>query len=78
MQPALHIRTLVLPGNRVEVTAPELQEGEAIEVFLVRPEAQVPLVSSLQIIESLKGHRLFQDASEVSRRLNEERDSWDR
>jgi hypothetical protein len=79
MQAALHIKTKVLPGNKIEVTAPELKEGDAIDVFLVLPEPPAsPRRSALEIIRSLHGHRLFQSAEEVDRHRQEERDAWDR
>jgi hypothetical protein len=38
----LHIKTKVLPGNRIEVTAPELIEGEGVEALLTLPRAAAP------------------------------------
>lgn len=79
MQAALHLKTRVLPGKRVELTAAELKEGETVDVFLVLPEAPpAPRRSALEVIQSLQGHRLFQTPEEVDRYLQEERDSWDR
>jgi hypothetical protein len=37
MQPALHITTKVLPGNRVEVQLPDGVEGQDVDVFIVLP-----------------------------------------
>jgi hypothetical protein len=74
MQPAVHIRTRVLPGRKIEVLAPDFTEGEDVEVILTRP-AGATLNSALQIIEFLNGHRMHSDATEVSTRLREERDS---
>jgi hypothetical protein len=37
MQPALHITTKVLPGNRVEVQLPSGSEGQEVNVFIVLP-----------------------------------------
>jgi hypothetical protein len=79
MQPALHLKTTVLPGNKIEVTATELKVGETVDVFLVLPESTSPPGrSALEIIRSLGGHRLFQSPEEVDRYLQEERDSWER
>ena len=39
MQSALRTRATVLPGKRVEVSAPELREGETVEVIVVLPSA---------------------------------------
>ena len=79
VQTALHVKTVVLPGNKIEVTAAQLREGDPVDVFVVLPEAPlIPRRSALEIIESLKGHRLFQTPEEVDRHLQEERDSWER
>ncbi len=79
MQTALRMTATVLPGNKIEVTAPELREGEDVDVFLVLPQAPpIPRRSALEIINSLKGHRAFQSSAEVNAYLREERDSWDR
>ena len=78
MQSALHITTKVLPGNKIEINAPELPEGTSVEVFLVVPTPpNPPRRSALEIIDSLKGHRLFETAEEADRYLQEERDSWE-
>ena len=41
MASALHKHATVQPGNRIEVTAPELDEGEAVELFIVPTGAPV-------------------------------------
>lgn len=76
MQTALRVTATVLPGNKIEVTAPELREGETVDVFEVNPSS--PRHSALEIIHGLKRHRLFQSPEEVDTYLQEERDSWDR
>jgi len=79
MQPALHMTTKVLPGKRIEITAPELNEGDLVEVFLIAPgQSDEPPRSALEIIESLRGHRLFQTPEEVDKYLEAERDAWER
>ena len=79
MENALHIKTTVLPGHRIEVASPHLKEGAPVDVFLVMPEyGDVSRGSALEIIRRLKGHRLFQSPEEVDRHLKEERDAWDR
>jgi len=79
MGTTLHVRTSVLPGNRVEVTAPQLKEGQAVDVFVIaRDDAKGPTPSALDVIKDLKGHRLFQTPEEVDRYLQEERNSWGR
>ncbi len=79
MQNALCVITKVQPGNKVEITAPELVEGENVEVIVMLPETSTrPHRSALDIIKSLKGHRLFKTSAEVDRHIREERDAWDR
>jgi hypothetical protein len=75
----LRMQTTVLPGHRVEVSAPELPEGTRVEVLIVPAATAQPCRrSALEIIESLHGHRLFQTPEDAQRHLHEERDAWDR
>jgi hypothetical protein len=79
MNAAYHTTTTVLPGHKIEITAPELAEGQQVQVVVISTApAKKTGPSALDIIESLKGHRLFQSPEEVDRYINEERDSWDR
>jgi hypothetical protein len=79
MEAALRVSTTVLRGNKIEITAPGLKEGESVDVF-VFPAASghSPHCSALEIIESLKGHRLFPTVEEVDHYLRQEREAWDR
>ena len=78
MESSLHISTKVLPGSRIEIVDSTLQEGDAVDVFLIvnKPIARKQQ-SALEIIHSLRGHRLFQTPEEVDGYLREERESWD-
>ena len=83
MREAIHVTAHVGPGHRIEIDAPELAEGEAVDVFIVRqPAAQAAEAPKgrpiLEILASLGGHRLFQTAEEADAFLQSERDSWDR
>jgi hypothetical protein len=80
MQIILRLETTVLPGNRLEVTAPELPEGAKVEVTVVVPEQQKRVrVSTLEFLATLPpGPLMFKTAEDVNRYLQEERDSWDR
>lgn len=42
MQTALRMETTVLPGHRLEISAPELLEGAKVEVIVVLPEKRAP------------------------------------
>jgi hypothetical protein len=80
MQTALRLETTVLPGHRLEVSAPELPEGAKVEVIVVllgKPEPRFG--SALEFLESLPpGPRAFKTWEEYEQHLQEERDSWDR
>jgi hypothetical protein len=79
MESALHVSTTVLRGNKIEIEAPGLKEGDPVDVFVFPAEsAQSPRTSALDIIESLKGHRLFPSVEDVDRYLRQEREAWDR
>ena len=42
MQTALRMETTILPGHRLEVSAPELPEGAKVEVIVILPEQPKP------------------------------------
>ena len=77
MQKALHIRTTVLPGGRIEIVDQELPVGEAVEV-VISPAPTRSARSAWQIISEGQGQRLFKTAKEVDDYIAEERASWDR
>jgi hypothetical protein len=80
MQSALRLETTILPGHRLEITAPELPEGARVEVIIVLPEpSPSPRRSMLDFLATLPpGPLLFQTAQEANRYVQEERDSWER
>jgi hypothetical protein len=80
MQTALRLETTVLPGHRLEVSAPELPEGAKVEVIVVLPESPGPQrTSMLEFLESLPpGPRAFPTWEEYERHLREEKDAWER
>ena len=77
MQKALHIRTTVQPGGKVEIVDQELQEGENVDV-IISPAPTASTRSAWQIISEGPEQRLFKTAKEVDDYLAEERASWDR
>jgi hypothetical protein len=46
MQTALRLETTILPGHRLEISAPELPEGARVEVIVLWPEQPKPRVRS--------------------------------
>jgi hypothetical protein len=79
MQTTVHLQTTVLPGNRVEFSAPELPEGAQVEVTVIVPDRPRPRISMLEFVKTLPpGPRAFDTWEEYERFLQEEKDSWDR
>ena len=77
MERALHIRTKVMPGGKVEIVDQELTEGENVDV-VISPSPAPTGRSAWQIISEGPGQRLFKTAKEVDDYIAEERASWDR
>lgn len=80
MQPALRTQTTVLPGNRIEVTAPQLPEGSRVEVIVVLAEqTKLRRPSMLEFLETMPpGPRAFRTWEEYEQHLREEKDAWER
>ena len=77
MQKALHIRTTVQPGGKVEIASPELEAGQTVDVVVLH-ESNVKGRSVMEILNSGPERRLFQTAEEVKAYLAQEKASWDR
>ena len=53
LRAALHLTARVQPGNRIEITAAELKEGQEVDVFLIpRPQDAKPRHSVLELLDS--------------------------
>ena len=77
MQKALHVRTTVQPGGRVEIISPDLEAGQTVDVVVLHESAERGR-SVMEILNSGPERRLFQTAEEVRQYLSEEKESWDR
>lgn len=78
MQSVIHLTTKVLDGHRIEVSDPNLKEGESVEVVLYPCVSdQTNSSSVLSIVESLKGRRIFSSPQEVEQYINQEREAWE-
>lgn len=78
MQPALHITTQILPGNKIEIQVPEAAIGDIVDVFVIlskKPESKRGSV--LELLEEIHAKRPPKSAEEIDRYLKEERESWD-
>ena len=79
MNMALQVETKVLPGNRIEVQAPELREGQEATVFIVlRDYPAGPKRPLRDILAEYKGPTSFRTAEEVDAYIRAERNSWDK
>jgi hypothetical protein len=79
MNPAYHTTTTVLPGRRIEVSVPDLQVGDPVQVIVIFT-AGAPRAgrrSALDIIQEYKGPPLFGSEEAVEEYLRQERDSWE-
>ena len=77
MQKALHVKTTVQPGGKVEFASPELEAGQTVDVVVLH-ESVVKGRSIMEILNSGPERRLFQTVEEVKAYLAEEKASWDR
>lgn len=69
-------RTIVQPGGQVIITDPALRTGKPVEVIiLLSEEPSEPQLSILDVLNSVPGHLLFQNAAEIDQYLREERAS---
>ena len=80
LRTALHTTARVQTGSKIEITAPELKEGQDVDVFLIpRPPATEPRPSVVKFLDSLPpGPRGAPTWDELERQFREERDAWDR
>jgi hypothetical protein len=75
---AMYIKTTVLPGGKIEVSMPELVEGQQATVFvMIEEEAQAPKRPLSEILRDYPGGRLFKTAAEVDIYVRTEHDSWE-
>ncbi len=76
---ALHLKTTVLPGGKIEVTDQALPSGEEVDVIILLPASSAATrQSAVDILAEAPGHRLFKTAAEVDDYLRKEREAWDR
>jgi hypothetical protein len=80
MQTALRLEATVLPGHRLELSAPELPEGATVEVIVVLPATPPPRRQSmLEFLAALPpGPLAFPTWEEYEQHLQEEKNAWER
>ena len=77
MQKALHVRTTVLPGGKIEIVDQELPVGESVDV-VVSQSAASERRSAVDILGEAPGGLAFKTAADVAAYLKEEKESWSR
>ena len=75
MQKALHLRTTVQRGGKVEFASPQLETGQTVDVVALH-ESNANGPSIMEILNSSPERRLFQTTKEVNEYLAEEKASW--
>ena len=79
MGSAIHIKTRVLPGKKIEVSSGNLEEGQPVDVFVIIPaRPHIRRKSVLQMLNSTPAPGVFASPDEVDEYIRKERDSWDR
>jgi hypothetical protein len=79
MQPAMHLKTTILPGGKIELNNLTVPVGEWVDVFVLFPKfPTTKRRSALDILAESPGQRLFKTAEEVDTHIKEERNSWER
>ena len=77
MQKALHIRTTVLPGGKIEIVDQGLPVGESVDVVVSQSSASAGR-STVDILAEAPGHLVFKTTADVAAYLAEEKEAWGR
>ena len=79
MRAALHLKTIVLPGGKIEIVDQELPAGESVEVIVLLSASPASVRrSAVDILADAPGQRLFKTAADVEAYLQHEREAWER
>ncbi len=78
MPTEVRVKTVVLPGGKIEISRPELIPGRrATVVITVEDYETIEQPHVIDILKTLPGHRLYQSVAEVDAYIREERDAWE-
>lgn len=78
MATEVRVKTVVLPGGKIEISTPQLIPGQSATVVVtVEDNEVVGRRHVIDILRDLQGHRLFQNAAEVDAYMQREHDSWE-
>lgn len=79
MESALHIKTKVLPGKKIEIQSDNFEIGDTVDVFVVMSHNKSQQKSSvIDLIDNIRSNRSsFKTPAEIDQQIREERKSWD-
>ena len=78
MATEVRVKTVILPGGKIEISTPELIPGRlATVVVTIEDNETIEQPHVIDILKTLTGHRLYQSAEEVDAYIREERDAWE-
>lgn len=78
MTTRVSIKTIVLPGGKIEISNPDLVPGQEATVVITVEDSEPTIQQHvIDILKNLPGHQLFQNAEEVDSYMQEERASWE-
>ena len=83
---AVKLQTRVLPGNRIEVSSPDLREGADVEVVVMMAASTSEsgrgrnrsMRAILHALPTGRSPRLFATWEDYDQFLRQEKESWDR
>lgn len=82
MSATVRMTTTVLPGHKIEITAPELPVGGTVEVTVMVPTPTPPAPGEKGVLDFLNSLKLKPKTAEeweqFERDFQEEKNSWDR
>ena len=78
MATEVRVKTIVLPGGKIEISTPELIPGKhATVVVTIEDNETDDQRHVIDILAALPGHQIFHNIEEVDAYMREERDSWE-
>lgn len=77
MATEVRVKTVVLPGGKIEISTPELIPGQHATVVVTIDDEPVVQSHVIDILRALPGHQVFYSTEEVDAYIREERDAWE-
>lgn len=82
MSAPIRVRAVVQPGGKVEITAPELQPGQTVDVLVTVPATERPPLTRENLLAWLDSlppsSKTAEEWKQFERDFQEMRNEWDR